>query len=73
MTRKYIKHPIIKCYKHKYKVNLYTKWFEVPTSLSCESLFSTIYLGADNENELIEIINKKFNGRKEIEKIEKIS
>ena len=27
----------------------------------------------NNKNELIEIINKKFNGRKEIEKIEKIS
>jgi len=67
-----MKKPTIKSHKHKYKVVLYTKWFEVPTSLSCEPLFSTIYLAADNENELIEKINKKFNGRKEIEKIEKI-
>ena len=58
--------------KNKYKVTLYTKWFEVPTSLSCENIISYTYIVAANVSEVKERINKRFKGRKEIIKIEKI-
>ena len=58
--------------KNKYKVTLYTKWFEVPTSLSCENIISYTYIVAGNISEVKELINKRFKGRKEIIKIEKI-
>ena len=58
--------------KNKYKVALYTNWFDVPTSLSCESMISYTYIVAANVSEVKERINKKFNGRKEIINIEKI-
>ena len=57
--------------KNKYKVTLYTNWFEVPTGLSCESIISYEYVVAANVSEVKERINKKFKGRKEIIKIEK--
>jgi hypothetical protein len=55
----------------KYKVTLYTNWFEVPTALSCENIISYTYIDAENVSEVKEQINKKFEGRKEILKIEK--
>lgn len=58
--------------KNKYKVTLYTKWFDVPTALSCESMISYTYIVAGNISEVKELINKRFKERKEIIKIEKI-
>ena len=58
--------------KNKYKVALYTNWFDVPTSLSCENMISYTYIVAGNISEVKERINKRFKGRKEIIKIEKI-
>lgn len=58
--------------KYKYKVMLYTKYFEVPTSLSCENLISYVYIIAENFSEIKSRIDKRFNGRKEIIKIEKL-
>lgn len=58
--------------KNKYKVTLYTNWFEVPTALSCENIISYAYIVAANVSEVKELINKRFKGRKEIIKIEKI-
>lgn len=57
--------------KNKYKVTLYTKYFEEPTSLSCENIISYVYIVAGNISEVKERINKRFKGRKEIIKIEK--
>ena len=57
--------------KNKYKVTLYTNWFEVPTALSCENVISYAYIVAENTSEVKERINKRFKGRKEIIKIEK--
>lgn len=57
--------------KNKYKVTLYTNWFEVSTSLSSENMISYAYIIAENVSEVKERINKKFKGRKEIIKIEK--
>jgi hypothetical protein len=58
--------------KNKYKVTLYTNWFDEPTVLSCENIISYTYIVAENISEVKERINKKFKGRKEIIKIEKI-
>ena len=58
--------------KKKYKVTLYTNWFDVPTALSCENMISYTYIVGENISEVKERINKKFKGRKEIIKIEKI-
>lgn len=55
----------------KYKVKLFTKYFEEPTSLSCENIISYAYINAENISEVKDRINKRFNGRKEILKIEK--
>ena len=57
--------------KQKYKVTLFTNWFDVPTALSCEIIISYTYIAAANVSEVKERINKKFKGRKEIIKIEK--
>ena len=57
--------------KQKYKVTLFTKWFDVPTALSCESIISYTYIVAANVSEVEERINKRFKGRKEIINIEK--
>ena len=57
--------------KNKYKVTLYTNWFEEPTSLSCENIISYAYIVAANISEVKERINKRFKGRREIIKIEK--
>lgn len=54
----------------KYKVTLFTKYFEVPTSLSCENIISYVYINAENISEVKERIYKRFNNRKEILKIE---
>ena len=59
--------------KNKYKVKLYTNWFEEPTSLSCEHIISYAYMFAENTSEVKERINKRFKGRKEIIKIEKLN
>lgn len=58
--------------KNKYKVTLYTNWFEVPISLNCENMISYTYIVAANVSEVKERINKRFKGCKEIIKIEKI-
>ena len=55
----------------KYKLTLYTNWFDVPTALSCENMISYTYIVAANVSEVKERINKRFKGRKEIIKIEK--
>ena len=57
--------------RHKYKVTLFTKYFDVPTSLSCENIISYIYIIAENSSEIKNRIDKRFKGRKEILKIEK--
>lgn len=56
--------------KQKYKVTLFTKYFDVPTSLSCENIITYTYIVAANVSEVKERINKEFKGRKEIIKIE---
>lgn len=58
--------------KNKYKVKLYTKWFEEPTSLSCEQIISYAYMYAESISEIEDRINRRFDGRKEIIRIEKI-
>ena len=55
----------------KYKVTLFTKYFETPISLSCENIINYVYINAKNIHEVKDIIYKKFNDRKEILKIEK--
>lgn len=55
----------------KYKVTLFTKYFETPLSLSCENIINYIYINAKNISEVKDIIYKRFNDRKEILKIEK--
>lgn len=55
----------------KYKVTLFTKYFEVPTSLSCENIISYMYINAENISEIKDRIYKRFKDRKEILKIEK--
>jgi hypothetical protein len=55
----------------KYKVTLFTKYFEVPTSLSCENIISYMYIDAENISEVKDRIYKRFKDRKEILKIEK--
>ena len=55
----------------KYKVTLFTKYFETPTSLSCENIISYVYINAKNISEVKDKIYKRFNDRKEILKIEK--
>lgn len=40
--------------KHKYKVILFTKYFDVPTSLSCENMISYTYIVAVNVSEVKE-------------------
>lgn len=56
--------------KQKYKVTLFTNWFDVPTALSCENMITYSYIVAANVSEVKERINKKFKGRKEIIKID---
>ena len=56
--------------KHQYKVKLFTNWFNVPTSLECEGIISYAYICAENTDELKQIVQKRFNGRKEIINIE---
>jgi hypothetical protein len=55
----------------KYKVTLFTKYFEVPTSLSCENIISYAYIDVENISEVKDRIYKRFKDRKEILKIEK--
>ena len=55
---------------HKYKVKLYTKYFEVPLSLSCENVIGYAYITAKDISEVKDIIYKRFNDRKEIIGIE---
>ena len=55
----------------KYKVTLFTKYFETPLSLSCENIINYVYINAKNISEVKDIIYKRFNDRKEILKIEK--
>ena len=57
--------------KHKYKVTLFTKYFETSTSLSCENIISYAYINTENISEVKDKIYKRFNDRKEILKIEK--
>lgn len=58
--------------KNKYKVTLFTKWFDVPTSLSCENIITYTYIVAANVSEVEERINKEFKGRKEIIRLKNI-
>lgn len=55
----------------KYKVTLFTKYFESPTSLSCENVINYVYINAENISEVKDRIYKRFNDRKEILNIEK--
>lgn len=55
----------------KYKVTLFTKYFETPTSLSCENIINYVYINAENISEVKDIIYKRFADRKEILNIEK--
>lgn len=57
--------------KEKYKVTLFTKYFETPTSLSYENVINYVYINAENISEVKDRIYKRFNDRKEILKIEK--
>ena len=57
--------------KHKYKVTLFTKYFEEPLALSCENIINYVYINAKNTGEVKARIYKRFKGRKEILKIEK--
>ena len=56
--------------KHKYKVKLFTKYFETPLSLSCENVISYVYITAKDISEVKDRIYKRFNDRKEIIGIE---
>lgn len=55
----------------KYKVTLFTNYFEEPLSLSCESVINYTYINAKNISEIKDRIYKRFNDRKKILKIEK--
>lgn len=55
---------------NKYRVTLFTKYFDTPTDISCEPIVSNIYIDAENESEVRDRICKRFNNRKEIMKIE---
>ena len=55
----------------KYKVTLFTKYFEMPISLTCENIIHCVYINADDISEVKDKIYKRFNDRKEILKIEK--
>jgi hypothetical protein len=55
----------------KYKVTLFTKYFETPTSLSCENIINYVYINAENISEVKDIIYNRFADRKEILNIEK--
>lgn len=57
--------------KHKFKVTLFTNYFETPLSLSCENIINYVYINAENISEVKDIIYKRFNDRKKILKIEK--
>jgi hypothetical protein len=54
----------------RYKVTLFTKYFETPTSLSCENIITYAYINAENISEVKDRIYRRFNDRKEILKIE---
>ena len=57
--------------KHKFKVTLFTNYFETPLSLCCENIINYVYINAKNISEVKDRIYKRFNDRKEILKIEK--
>lgn len=57
----------------KYKVTLFTKYFKTPLSLTCENIINYVYINAKNKSEVKDIIYKRFNDRKEILKIEKMT
>lgn len=57
--------------KNKFKVTLFTNYFETPLSLSCENVINYVYINAKNISEVKDIIYKRFNDRKKILKIEK--
>lgn len=57
--------------KQKFKVTLFTNYFETPLSLSCEHIINYVYINAKNISEVKDIIYKRFNDRKKILKIEK--
>lgn len=59
--------------EYKYKVTLFTKYFETPLSLSCENIITYMYINAENISEVKDRIYKRFKDRKEILKIEKYS
>ena len=46
--------------KEKYKVTLFTKYFESPTSLSCENIISYAYIDAENISEVKDKLTKAF-------------
>ena len=47
----------------RYKVKVYTKWFNVPTSLSVENVVQYRYIDADSKEQAIEKIKKLDGGR----------
>lgn len=55
--------------KHKFKVTLFTNYFETPLSLNCENIINYVYINAKNISEVKVRIYKRFNDRKEILKI----
>ena len=46
----------------KYKVTLFTKYFETPTSLSCENIISYVYINAKNISERADKMLGKVDG-----------
>lgn len=48
---------------NRYKVKVYTKWFQVPTSLSVENVIQYRYVDANSEEEALEKVKKMDGGR----------
>ena len=56
----------------RYKVKIYAKWFDCPTSLATENVISYVCVSAKNTSEIENKINRRFNGRMEIIDIKEI-
>ena len=50
----------------KYKIDCWTRWFDVPTSLSCERLRRNIYVHASNKEAAAKYITDRFGDKYEI-------
>lgn len=47
----------------RYKVKVYTKWFQVPTNLSVENVIQYRYVDANSEEDAMEKVKKMDGGR----------